>query len=257
MLGLSLGLPFKYDTSAGDPDPWYTLLLGDSGGASAGYAPGQQYTPILGGIYTSVEHAGYVNVRPGTRGGLTDEAVIVHELGHRFDHIAGSPERYWSTGAGWTAAAGWLSEVCAIDGDTTFALTPTGRAGAVSEYAARYMYGVFAVAAQRYYRKHTKALVQDGWTEADFVNAATHLNGRLRPGGNPSEDFAETFAWYVYNETRGKQGFSDKPYGLSGGIENSRNKQTGGAPDKARLDALVLTFLRDTCDSPPIILSCS
>lgn len=105
-------------------------------------------------------------------------------------------------------------------------MTAEGLQGAVSEYAAHGMAGVMGIRARRYYQKHAKTLISDGWTEADYVaNAIKGLEG-----GNPVEDFAETFAWYIFNKTGGI-------YGLSGGISNRHNKE--GKPNRARLDALI------------------
>jgi hypothetical protein len=93
--------------------------------------------------------------------------------------------------------------------------------------------GVFTIKAQQFYQKHVRELERAGWTKASFVAAAT----RGRRHGNPDEDFAETFAWYVYKESKNKDGFSAVDYGLSAGLKNSRNTNSD-APDKARVDAI-------------------
>jgi hypothetical protein len=183
-----------------------------SEGTSAGYAPG-----VMMGFMKRQKSGALiakVDSEPVT------EHLIIHELGHRFDHIAGGDE-YWSSGNVWLNAAGWCFSVTS----STYTLTAEGLQGAVSEYAAHGMAGVMGIRARRYYQKHAKTLISDGWTEADYVaNAIKGLEG-----GNPAEDFAETFAWYIFAKTGGI-------YGLSGGISNRHNKE--GVPNDERLEEL-------------------
>lgn len=102
-------------------------------------------------------------------------------------------------------------------------MTAEGLKGAVSEYAAHGMAGVMGSRA----REYLPTLGMDSGAEADYVaNAIKGLEG-----GNPAEDFAETFAWYIFNKTGGK-------YGLSGGIRNWHNLYDH-EPSPARLEALI------------------
>jgi RHS repeat-associated protein len=181
-----------------------------SEGTSAGYAPG-----VMMGFMKRQKSGALiakVDSEPVT------EHLIIHELGHRFDHIAGGDE-YWSSGNVWLNAAGWCFSVTS----STYTLTAEGLKGAVSEYAAHGMAGVMGSRA----REYLPTLGMDSGAEADYVaNAIKGLEG-----GNPAEDFAETFAWYIFNKTGGK-------YGLSGGIRNWHNLYDH-EPSPARLEALI------------------